>query len=159
MSQRNEHPSLDTAPSGSIRFNTDSSMLEIYNGEQWWNINSSSVNEQTDGARSLWAGGNTPTYFNNIQYVSISTTGNTVDFGDLNRVGNAMNAVSSRTRALYGGTFRPASGSSGSPYVADNVIDYVTITSTGNAADFGDLSQGVANCTSCSDSHGGLGGY
>ena len=34
-----------------------------------------------------------------------------------------------------------------------------TVASTGNAADFGDLSQGVANCTSCSDSHGGLGGY
>ena len=24
--------------SGSIRFNTDSSKLEIYNGEQWWEI-------------------------------------------------------------------------------------------------------------------------
>ena len=28
-----EHPSLETATSGSIRFNTDSSKLEIYNGE------------------------------------------------------------------------------------------------------------------------------
>ena len=28
MSQVNEHPSLETPPSGSIRFNTDSSKLE-----------------------------------------------------------------------------------------------------------------------------------
>ena len=42
MSQTNEYPSLDTAPAGSIRFNTDSNKLEIYNGEQWWNIDATS---------------------------------------------------------------------------------------------------------------------
>ena len=35
---KQELPSLDTAPAGSIRFNTDSNKMEIYNGEQWWNI-------------------------------------------------------------------------------------------------------------------------
>ena len=133
MSQRNEHPSLDTAPAGSIRFNTDSSMLEIYNGEQWWNINSSSVNEQTDGARSLWAGGNTPVYFNNIQFIQITTTGNCADFGDLTRVGNQINGVSSRIRAVY------AAGYTGSSGGIHNTIDFVSIVSKGDATNFGDL--------------------
>ena len=42
MSQINEKSALDTAPAGSIRFNTDSGKMEIYNGEQWWNIDSTS---------------------------------------------------------------------------------------------------------------------
>jgi hypothetical protein len=157
-----EYPSYGTPPAGSIRFNTDSSKMEIYNGDKWWNIDSTSPAEQTGGTRGLWGGGNTPTYFNNIQYVNISTTGNTVDFGDLNRMGNAMEAVSSRTRALYGGTFRPAGGgSSGSPYTADNVIDYVTITSTGNATDFGDLTVARSSTAPMQNSTRGLwgGGY
>ena len=47
MSQTNEYPSLGTPPAGSIRFNTDSSKMEIYNGEQWWEIDSTSPEEQT----------------------------------------------------------------------------------------------------------------
>ena len=69
MSQVNEKPSFGTIPAGSIRFNTDSAKMEIYNGEQWWNIDSTSPEEQTGGTRGLWAGGNTPTYFNNIQFL------------------------------------------------------------------------------------------
>ena len=156
-----EYPSLDKPRAGAFRFNTDSSQLEIYDGNQWTGVLATSPEQQTGGTRGLWGGGNTPTYFNNIQYVNISTTGNTVDFGDLNRVGNAMNAVSSRTRALYGGTFRPASGSSGSPYVADNVIDYVTISSTGNATNFGDLTVERSGAAPMQNSTRGLwgGGY
>ena len=39
---------------GSIRFNTDSSKLEIYNGEQWWEIDSTSPELQTGGTRGLY---------------------------------------------------------------------------------------------------------
>mgnify|MGYP001207269123 CR=1 FL=1 len=142
----NEHPSLETATSGSIRFNTDSSKLEIYNGEAWFEIDATSPEEQTGGARGLFGGGNTPTYFNNIQFVTISTTGNAVDFGDLITKGNAMNAVSSRTRGIFCGAFRPASGgSSGSPYVSDNQIEFVNFSSEGNATDFGDLTVARSN--------------
>ena len=52
MSQRNEHPSLDTAPAGSIRFNTDSSKLELYNGEAWWEIDATSPFQNTGGTRA-----------------------------------------------------------------------------------------------------------
>ena len=53
MSQVNEKPSYDTAPAGSIRFNTDSAKMEIYNGEQWWEIDSTSPNEETGGTRGI----------------------------------------------------------------------------------------------------------
>ena len=46
-----EYSSQDKKTSGSIRFNTDSSKLEIYNGEQWFEIDSTSPNEQTGGTR------------------------------------------------------------------------------------------------------------
>ena len=51
----NEYPSLETATSGSIRFNTDSSKLEIYNGEAWFEIDATSPEQQTGGTRGLFA--------------------------------------------------------------------------------------------------------
>ena len=44
---------------------------------------------------------------------------------------------------------------------AHNTIQYFTLSTSGNAADFGDLSRSsnTASMASCSDSHGGLGGY
>ena len=51
MSQRIEQASRDTAPAGSIRFNTDSSKMEIYNGEAWWEIDSTSPVQQTGATR------------------------------------------------------------------------------------------------------------
>tara|TARA_A100001391_G_scaffold8666_1_gene5598 strand:+ start:1122 stop:2213 length:1092 start_codon:yes stop_codon:yes gene_type:complete len=141
-----EYQATGNPPSGSIRFNTDSGKLELWNGEAWWNINGTSPEEQTGETRALFGGGNTPTYFNNIQFVSISTTGNCTDFGDLNTKGNAQIPVSNRTRGLFCGAFRPASGgSSGSPYVSDNKIEFVTFSSKGDATDFGDLTDARSN--------------
>ena len=42
---------------GSIRFNTDSSKMEIYNGDKWWEVDSTSPYEQTGGDRGLLSGG------------------------------------------------------------------------------------------------------
>ena len=53
MSQTNEYPSLGTPPAGSIRFNTDSSKMEIYNGEAWWEIDSTSPVQQTGATRGV----------------------------------------------------------------------------------------------------------
>ena len=68
-----------------------------------------------------------------IDYVTISTLGNSHDFGDLSVARSAKSGGSSSTRGLFiGGRFSPTA----SFY---NVIDYITISSTGNAFDFGDL--------------------
>ena len=88
----NELPSLETASSGSIRFNTDSSKLEIYNGEAWWEIDATSPELQTGGTRGLWAGGEEPGgKTNRIQFVNVDTTGNTSDFGDLTVARDRLN--------------------------------------------------------------------
>ena len=80
------------------------------------------------GSGSPW----TPA-INTIDYVTIATLGNALDFGDLSVSRSAYPGGSSATRGCFiAGRFSPTS----SWY---NVIDYVTIQSTGNAFDFGDL--------------------
>ena len=118
-----EYPSLSTPPAGSIRFNTDSHKMEIYNGDKWWEIDSTSPEAQTGGTRGLFCGGGSPYA---VDYINVDTTGNATDFGDPSpNVGYAA-AVSSRTRAVLGG---------GNP--GTDTIQYVTISSLGNFSDSG----------------------
>ena len=141
-----ENPSLETATSGSIRFNTDSSRLEIYNGEAWWAIDSTSPEEQTGGSRGLMGGGTTPAVTNAIDFINVDTTGNSSDFGDLSYARRGVAALASRTRGVFAG------GRSSD----NNGIDFVTIASTGNAADFGDLTITSHHGTGISDGTRGI---
>lgn len=91
---------------------------------------------------------NTSTFaqINVIQYVTIATTGNATDFGDLTSARRNLGGTSSTIRALFaGGTETPV-----------NVIDYITIATTGNAVDFGDLITATYSPTGASSAHGGL---
>ena len=126
-----EYPSLNTPPPGSIRFNTDSAKMEIYNGDKWWNIDSTSPQEQTGGTRGVWAGGG-PSATNTIDYITIATLGNAEDFGDMPGNRHYMRGYGSRTRGLWAQDVGPAG----------NTIEYITISSTGDAVDYGDLTQG-----------------
>jgi len=97
---------------------------------------------------------------NAIEYVTLSTLGNAIDFGDLTVFRACLRACSTQVRAVFGGGyFTPSTTASGG--TADNRIDYITIASTGDAQDFGDLSSGSIHSRggACSDSHGGLGGF
>ena len=117
--------------SGSIRFNTDSAKMEIYNGEAWWNIYSTSPEEQTGGTRGiLYAGATSGGRDNVIQFITVSTTGDAVDFGDATGGVFTSGGCASRTRGLF------HKGES-----AFTQLDFVTIASTGNAADFGDVTS------------------
>ena len=86
--------------------------------------------------RGLFMGGSEPTTVDTIEYVTIASTGNSTDFGNLTEAVKYLAATSNSTRAVKGGGRNTAS-----PSVTSNVIDYVTIATTGNAADFGDLSK------------------
>jgi hypothetical protein len=139
-----EHPSLETATSGSIRFNTDSSKLEIYNGEAWWNIDSTSPEEQTGGTRGVIMGGlaaGEPNGHNVMQFITVSSTGNSADFGDLTRKKYASyGGIASRTRGIMPGGYyynMPAG-----PGTYTDEMDAITISIQSNAFDFGDLVQG-----------------
>ncbi len=72
---------------------------------------------------------------NVLQYVTISSAGNATDFGDLTLARRTPAALSSSTRAVWG-------GGRNSSNVNSNIMDYITIASTGNATDFGDLATG-----------------
>ena len=140
----NEYPSLETATSGSIRFNTDSSKLEIYNGEAWFEIDATSPEQQTGGTRGLFGAGHPAT--NKIDLINIDTTGNATDFGDRTTgSGNQAGACSSRVRGLFAG---------GHPNT--DIIDFVTIASTGNAIDFGNLAAACHGITGFSDRTRGM---
>ena len=125
-------------PTGAVRFNTDSSKMEVYIGDTWMEVAVSSPNLD-GGARGLIMGGYTPgqgdaeSRVNVIESIVMSTSGNSVDFGDLTVRRSDSGSAGSRTRAVmasgFGSGFAPNYG---------NVIDFVTISSQGNAQDFGD---------------------
>ena len=77
-------------------------------------------------------GGSGTTAVNTLEYVTIGSTGDTTDFGDLSSARDETAAVNSSTRGVFGG------GDTGS---ASDIMDYITLASTGNATDFGDLTQ------------------
>ena len=120
-----------TSRAGAIRFNTDSSQMEIYDGGQWTGVSATSPDQQTGGTRAVIAGGKLthPARQNVIQFVTMDTTGNAVDFGDLLNASSAQYTVSSRTRGIFSGTYTPGN--------ASNLIEFVTIASTGDSVDFG----------------------
>ena len=74
---------------------------------------------------------------NTIDFVTIATTGNASDFGDLLDARGLVSGVSSPTRGVFGGG-RNNTPSSNTEY---NTLQYITIASTGNAQDFGDLTR------------------
>ena len=95
-------------------------------------------------------GGMRPANNVTIDYITIATTGDATDFGDLTQARAYNGAVSNSIRAVSaGGNANPVS-------LNTNTIDYVDITTTGNANDFGDLLVATRVIHGASDSHGGL---
>ena len=107
----------------------------------------------SSGTRGLYGGGGPAETdkTNTIVFVTLASTGNTTDFGDRTAVSNNVAATSNASRGVFIG----GQGPSG-PTAAGNFIDFVTITSTGNATDFGDNVTTIEHSSACSDSHGGL---
>ena len=95
--------------------------------------------------RGCHAAGGTPGATNIIDYITIATTGDAVDFGDVTVAKADTTGCANATRGLTGPGLSPTN--------PDNVIDYITIASTGNAVDFGDTTTlqayaaGTANRT------------
>ena len=109
--------------------------------------------------RGVFAGGSftTPifTSINSIEYITIASMGNTLDFGDLSANRRLSSSCSNSTRGLFGGGIE-------SPSSSDvNTIEYITIASLGNANDFGDLTQTRRALAACSSSSRAVfgGGY
>ena len=141
-----EKSPLQPTPVGAFRFNTDSSKLEYYDGNQWVNITTDSPEQHTGGTRMFFAGGTDGSgVVDVIQFVNVETTGNAVDFGNLTAAKQEGGALSSRTRGFYFG---------GDP--ALNIIEFITMASTGNASDFGDTTTTSKSGMGMSDSTRGV---
>ncbi len=88
-------------------------------------------------------GGSSP-YPNTLNYITIATTGNASDFGDLTELGKGGAASGSNsTRGIFAGGAVDPTNTSG--------IDYVTISSLGGASDFGDLVENTRFTSTVSD--------
>ena len=105
-----------------------------------------------NSTRMCISGGTTNSGFvNSIEYVTIGSTGNASDFGDqsLKRYMQAGN-VNSTTRGCFSGGSVPGVAATG------DTIDYITIGSTGNATDFGNLNHPTNDAGGCSSSTRGV---
>ena len=83
-----------------------------------------------DGVRACVAGSYYPAQINNISYTDIATLGDAQDFGDLTVKRGIIKAANSSTRGVIGGGYEGPS-----PNLS---MDYVTISTRGNAVDFAD---------------------
>tara|TARA_B100001989_G_C24516579_1_gene453498 strand:- start:131 stop:1183 length:1053 start_codon:yes stop_codon:yes gene_type:complete len=108
--------------------------------------------------RGIFAGGQpsvSPYYISDIEYVIISSSGGGIDFGDLSKGSSTLIAdrgsaagSNDSTRGLIAGGRTPSDGG------GRKDIDFVTMASTGDSVDFGELVQarsefqgGMANGT------------
>ena len=115
---------------GAIRFNTDLSQMEIYDGNQWTGIIGDSPHLHTGGTRGLWGGGEPLT--STISYANLDTTGSSSLFGDLDTGRANVGTASNRSRAIFAG---------GEPETS--TMQSITFATLGNAVHNGeDLTAG-----------------
>ena len=101
-------------------------------------IASYSVASTSNTTRACFAGGNGTSIFDVIDYVTIANTGNATDFGNLTTVRQSINRGNVST-----GTYGFFTGGNYTGVDATQHVDYITIASTGNASDFGELNREI----------------
>jgi len=82
----------------------------------------------SDSTRGTFSGGFNP-FRDVIEYITMASEGNVIDFGDLTAARAYAGSASSSTRGLIIGGYQPT-------YL--NTIDYIEIQTLGDAIDFGD---------------------
>ena len=137
---------------GAIRFNTDSSQMELWDGNQWTGILATSPELRTDGALGVYMGGSGTT--DRIDEVHITSTGNSIDFGNItsSRNNNGDGGMASKTRGFFAQGQSPITGR----------IEFITFASRGDGTTFGTMADNVTNgaCTASNQTRGLIhGGY
>lgn len=87
------------------------------------------------------------TITNAIDTITLETTGNASDFGDLSVARGLGAAFSNAIRTCFGGGQTPS---------VSDVVDFVNPRSTGNAVDFGNLTAAKSQNFGCSNSTRGF---
>ena len=83
-------------------------------------------------------GGAGGSYVATVEYQTISSSGGSSDFGDLNIGKRFMRATGNNSRGTWMGGQRPSTDKD----VYSMQIEYNEIATTGNAMDFGDMIEG-----------------
>ena len=91
----------------------------------------------SSSTRGLFMGGGSPSRRTDIDYITIASEGDGIDFGNLTQSVGFMGGVSSSTRGLRMGGTTPSKV---------NTIDYVEMATLGDALDFGDITEAVSAC-------------
>ena len=143
------------SPNNTIEFIT---IASTGNGTDFGDLITNHKNGGATGnqTRGVLAAASTPSNVNIIEYITIAAEGNSVDFGDIvsAREHLANGQINSAVRGIFTGGYGPAPG-----YTIFNTIEYVTISTTGNAQDFGDLTQArYRPAAMCSSTRGALAG-
>ena len=113
------------AKPGQLYYNKDFASIEFFDGDRW-----RQVDNTTQRGRGVFAGGvNAAADSRVIEYINISSLGNSQNFGDLTVARYSGAGMSNSVRGVFGGGWATPS----------NNLDiyYVTIASEGNAIDFG----------------------
>ena len=95
-----------------------------------------------------------PNFMNVIDFITMASTGNALDFGD-SLLGGFGCGGASPTRGVAGGGYS-ANAPTGESSGFTDVIDFIEISTQGNAKDFGDLTVAKRHVKGESNGHGGL---
>ena len=107
----------------------------------------SSVSNATRGVISMA----NPSAGNAIEYITMASSGDSKDFGDrFNDEQVGSGTVQSPTRGVF------ISGYGASPYAVNNIMDYLTFSTLGDATDFGDAITAVRYPASASNAVRGV---
>ena len=114
-------------------------------------IAANTTGSMTSSTRMVMQGTINPSADNTIDYITMASLGDAIDFGD---VSTTMREFNSSTSNSTRGVFNTGSTGLGTP--TNNTIEYITIATTGNSQDFGDLTRLSGVGAALSDAHGGL---
>ena len=106
--------------------------------------------------RATFACGQKNSNSNVIDYITIANTGNATDFGDMEIVSSYATGVSNSVRGVFAGFNNTGATGADGDFGNCPHISYITIASTGNYTDFGDLSLRRYGISGISNGHGGL---
>ena len=127
-----ETPMTDTIQF--VEFSTPGNGTDFGNLTNSTKYNPVGVSDNSRGIRGGGASSPGPGGVDTIDYWTMSSAGNAVDFGNLSVARRYQAPMNSPTRGIWCG-----GGTGGNPSPATDTIDYITIQSTGNAVDFGNL--------------------
>ena len=130
-----EKVSLSKVPIGTRYEEIDTRKIFL-KGTHGWKERNETTYDTMVSFRGCFCGGQNST--DTIDYITIETTGDATDFGDLTGNTGAAAGCDNNSRGIIG-------------HGSNNIMDYITIGTAGNATDFGDRNNTGDEIGACSD--------